>query len=292
METRTSRHSQNRQYNHSLIKKMLFWILILLFFVALFNLIRTFVTTEEQIFLDVDDTTARLNKDSEATLDFHTNSGNKYSVTDLSTGKNMGSNKAKTGNETLTFYDAGKYKLTVFLNGQKQSKKLRIKPKNIKQKHARTISKEEYFDENTDDTQLDEAEDSAKVLSFGDEDMLSNDGMVIGIKVNSVQRVDPNDVSVTDISHNYDNMKQYVILNYTITAIKGTIPLDDFDGYNFTVADSNGTIGTSSSNRDPGTPDSLSEGQNANLRIGIGLEHDGDDVSIVFNDIQWQGMIA
>lgn len=73
-------------------------------------------------------------------------------------------------------------------------------------------------------------------------------------------KVNPDDVSVTDISHNYSGMQQYVIVNYTVSSVKGDIPLDDFDESELSVADSNGTFGTQSSNRDNGVPDTLSEG--------------------------------
>ena len=232
---------------------------------------------QETLFLDVDNNTATLNKKVEVKFNFKTNAGNKYTVTDIKSGQKMGTKTANSGNETLTLYDAGKYKLTVYLNGDKESKTLTVKP-------LRVSTAELTGDTKSNPTK-------SKALAFGKSDMVGNGDMVADMTVNSVQKVDPSDSMVVDVSSNYDGMQQYVIVNYTIKAIKGDIPLDDFDGSELSVTDSNGTIGTQSSNRDNGMPDTLSEGQSADLRIGVCLKHSGNDVTIKFNDLTWKGQI-
>ncbi|KRK65757.1 hypothetical protein FC72_GL000202 [Companilactobacillus tucceti DSM 20183] len=206
----------------------------------------------------------------------------------MSNNTKMGTKKAESGDETLTLYYSGKYKLTVFLNGYKKSKILTVKP-------FRTNT-DELLDNNKSSSPNNESSSSSndsskKTMIFGQSDMVGKGNLVAQIQIDSVQKVDANNDMVTDISHNYEGMKQYVLVNYTVTAIKGTVPLDDFDGSELSVADSNGTIGTQSSNRDNGIPDTLTEGQNAQLRIGVGLKHDGINVTVGFNNLSWQGQI-
>ncbi|MCX0279914.1 hypothetical protein [Bombilactobacillus mellis] len=49
------------------------------------------------------------------------------------------------------------------------------------------------------------------------------------MQVESVKNVDPNEVMVTDISHNETDKQQFVIVSYKVTAEKGEINLDQFD---------------------------------------------------------------
>lgn len=256
-----------------LYKKWWFWLPTVVVIILIYFIFRP----QETLFLDVDNNTATLNKKVEAKFNFKTNAGNKYTVTDIDSGQKMGTKTANSGNETLTLFDAGKYKLTVYLNGNKESKTLTVKPLRI--------STTKLTGNTTSDST------KSKALAFGKGDMVGNGDMVADVTVNSVQKVDPSDSMVVDVSSNYEGMQQYVIVDYTVSSIKGDIPLEDFDGSELSVADSNGTIGTQSSNRDNGTPDTLSEGQNADLRIGVGLKHTGNDVTIKFNNLTWKGQI-
>lgn len=257
-------------------KRKLLWLSLV---ALLFIVFTTACGNKETIFLKMDNTTATLNKKVEAKFTFKTNKGNKYTVTDVKTGQKLGTKKADSGNEELTLFDVGKYKLTVYFNGDKKSKIITVKPLRIK---ASELTGESSSSKN-------KSESKSKAMNFGQGDMVGNGDMVASITVNSVQLVGPDDVSVTDVSHNYDGMQQYAIVNYTVKAIKVEIPLDDFDGSELSIADSNGTIGTQSSNRDPGTPDTLSEGQSADLRIGVGLKHSGNDITVKFNNLTWKG---
>lgn len=280
MVTRSERRHKKKWYQNW-YKKWWVWLIFCIIIIVLINLASS---PKESLFVDLENDTATLNKKSEAKFNFKTNPGNKYSVTDLSNNQNMGTNIADSGSETLTMYDAGKYKLTVYLNDQKESKTILVKKK---------MPANDAKPNNTkpSNTKSNNTKPSNTVMSFGNSDMVGNGGMVADVKVNSVERVDPDNDMVTDISHNYDGMQQYIIVNYSVSSIRGTIPLDDFDGSELSVADSNGTIGTQSSNRDNGVPEELSEGQNADLRIGVGLKHSGNEVTVKFNNLTWKGQI-
>lgn len=271
METRSSRHRKENTKKH-FYKKWWIWLLAVIVIALLYFMFKP----QEHLFLDVDKDTVTMNKKSHATFKFQTNKGNKFTVFD-SDGEKVYTDTA-TGQkwDTLQMIRAGKYKLTVYRDNEKESKDFTINP-------HETASSESNNDSSSSS--------SSKPMDFGKGDMVGNSDMVASITVNSVQKVDPDDVSVTDISHNYSGMQQYVIVNYTVSSVKGDIPLDDFDGSELSVADSNGTIGTQSSNRDNGVPDTLSEGQNANLRIGVGLKHSGNEVTVKFNDLTWKGQI-
>ena len=52
--------------------------------------------------------------------------------------------------------------------------------------------------------------------------------MIIQMQVESVKNVDPNEVMVTDISHNETDKQQFVIVSYKVTAEKREINLDQF----------------------------------------------------------------
>ena len=270
--------------NHRGIKKPFYrkwwvWLLIIVGVYILFSLFQAIGECNEQIFLDVKDSTVTLNKKAEANVEFTTNKENKYTLTDVASGKKLASSQAKTGHEGITMYTSGKYKLTVFDNGAKESKIITVKPLRIKAS--------ELTDDNSSTTT--KTDSKSKAMNFGQGDMVGNGDMVASITVNSVQLVGADNDMVVDVSSNYDGMQQYAIVNYTVKAIKGEIPLDDFDGSELSIADSNGTIGTQSSNRDPGIPDTLSEGQSADLRIGVGLKHSGNDMTIKFNNLTWKG---
>lgn len=100
-----------------------------------------------------------------------------------------------------------------------------------------------------------------KTKKFGQTVNLINGNRIIQMQVESVKNVDPNEVMVTDISHNETDKQQFVIVSYKVTAEKGEINLDQFDGSELSIADSTGEIGTQSSNRDNGTPKNLAQGQ-------------------------------
>lgn len=255
-------------------KKWWFWLLAVVVVALLYIMFKP----QERLFLDVDKDTVTMNEKSHATFKFQTNKGNKFTVFD-SDGEKVYSDKA-TGDkwDTLGMIRADKYKLTVYKDGQKESKYFTIKPRPIANTSNNTTS---YNDTSS----------NSKPMAFGKGDMVGNSDMAADITIKSVQKVDPSNDMVVDVSSNYSGMQQYVIVNYTVSSVKGDIPLDDFDGSELSVADSNGTIGIQSSNRDNGTPDTLSEGQNADLRIGVGLKHSGNDVTIKFNDLTWKGQI-
>ncbi|WP_246005588.1 Ltp family lipoprotein [Companilactobacillus insicii] len=126
--SRSEMHRKRKQQKKQLYKKWWFWVLIIFTIYILFSFIKSFNNNDEKLFLKVDNSTATLSKKIEAKFYFHTNKGNKYSVTDLDSDTKMGTSKASSGDEELTLYYAGKYRLTVYLNGVKKSKTLVVKP--------------------------------------------------------------------------------------------------------------------------------------------------------------------
>lgn len=111
------------------------------------------------------------------------------------------------------------------------------------------------------------------------------------MQVESVKNVDPNETMVTDISHNEADKKQFVIVSYKITAEKGSIDLNQFDGSELSIADATGEIGTQSSNRDSGVPKTLAQGQSITLHIGAGFKNKGNTATVKFSGNTWSGNI-
>lgn len=156
-------------------------------------------------------------------------------------------------------------------------------------KHQKQKSKSSKIKNNSSDNSV----NNKKVnLQFGQTADLINGDKIIQMQVETVKNVDPNDSMVTDISHNYPNAKQFVIVTYKVTAEKGDIDLNQFDGSELLIADATGEIGTQSSNRDNGIPQSLSQGQNITLRIGVGFNNTGNTSTVKFLGNTWSGNIS
>src|SRR5699024_11210378 len=191
-----------------LYKKWWFWAALGVFIIAIIYL----MIPKEQATLSIDTKNITQQADGKAKFKFSTNEGNKYKIIRISDGAVYGPKVAETGSVDMTLYNSGKFKIISYFNNQKISKKFTIHP--YADKKASTKSESS----------------SSKPMDFGKGDMVGNSNMAATITVNSVQKVDPDDVSVTDISHNYSGMQQYVIVNYTVSSVKGDIPLYDFDG--------------------------------------------------------------
>lgn len=127
--------------------------------------------------------------------------------------------------------------------------------------------------------------------AFGKSQVLTNGNQKVSMTVTSVQAVGSDDLMVTDVSHNYDGLKKYVIVNYKVKALSNNVNLDQFDGSELKVLDSKKESGVMSSNRDSGTPDKLSKGETANLRIGVGFHHNGDTATVGMGNEEWTGTV-
>lgn len=127
--------------------------------------------------------------------------------------------------------------------------------------------------------------------AFGKSRILTNGDQKVSMTVTSVQTVGSDDSMVVDVSHNYDGLKQYAIINYKVKALSNDIDLDQFDGSELKVLDSKKESGVMSSNRDSGTPDKLSKGETANLRIGVGFYHNGNTATVGMGNEEWTGTI-
>lgn len=132
------------------------------------------------------------------------------------------------------------------------------------------------------------------VHSFNKSAILSNseNGQKIRMTVQSVQQVDPDDLLVTDISHNYKQTHQYVVVTYKVTALSSKVDLDTFDGSNLSVYDGKGQSSITSSNRDSVTPNKLHKGETQVMEIGEGLRNKSSQVTVHFSNETWKGAIT
>lgn len=130
-----------------------------------------------------------------------------------------------------------------------------------------------------------------KSVPFGTSKAMGNGSMAATVTMVSAQQVDPNEAGVTDLSHNYPNLKQFVMVTYKVTALTDSIPTDTFDGANFSYVDDQGSMGQTSSNRDPGTAESIDKGQSVTLRIGVGLENQSSNLKVEIGNVTFEGAI-
>lgn len=126
---------------------------------------------------------------------------------------------------------------------------------------------------------------------FGQSVILAKGDQKAKMVIQSVTTVDPDDTLVTDVSHNYKDTHQYVIVTYKITAISNKVDLDAFDGSNVSVYDSKGQSSITSSNRDSVTPKELHKGETQVMKIGVGLRAKSSKVTIHYGDDTWRGKI-
>lgn len=222
--------------------------------------------SKNNLSLNIEKSSVKLGNDQTADVNFSTNKGAKYKVLDKDNNlKQIGKTyTTKTGEATLTLNSSGHYRLEVTKDGVIKDKDFTVKDSKAK----------------------------SETLSFGKSDYLGSGNEIVEITVNSVKQVDSEDSMVVDVSSNDPDTKQFAIVSYTIKAIKGDISLEDFDGSNLTIADSKNTIGSISSNRDNGVPDTLSKGQSVTLRIGVGFNNPSNTATVKFGDDTWTGNIT
>ncbi|ATO43377.1 hypothetical protein [Loigolactobacillus coryniformis] len=152
---------------------------------------------------------------------------------------------------------------------------------------ANSVSK--ALDSDNDSTS--ESSSSSKTVPFGTVNAMGNGSMAANLTMISAQQADPNDASVTDLSHNYPNLKQFVIVTYKVEALSDSIPTDTVDGAYFSYVDDQGSMGQTSSNRDPGTAESINKGQSITLRIGVGLENVSKTIEVQSGNVTFKGDI-
>ena len=126
---------------------------------------------------------------------------------------------------------------------------------------------------------------------FGQSVTLAKGDQKAKMVIHSVTTVDPDDTLVTDISHNYKDTHQYVVVTYKITAISNKVDLNAFDGSNVSVYDSKGQISITSSNRDSVTPKELHKGETQVMKIGVGLRTKSSKITIHYGDDTWKGKV-
>ena len=126
---------------------------------------------------------------------------------------------------------------------------------------------------------------------FGQSVTLAKGDQKAKMVIQSVTTVDPDDTLVTDISHNYKDTHQYVVVTYKITAISKKVDLNAFDGSNVSVYDSKGQSSITSSNRDSVTPKELHKGETQVMKIGVGLRTKSSKITIHYGDDTWKGKV-
>lgn len=126
---------------------------------------------------------------------------------------------------------------------------------------------------------------------FGQSVTLAKGDQKAKMVIQSVTTVDPDDTLVTDISHNYKDTHQYVVVTYKITAISNKVDLNAFDGSNVSVYDSKGQSSITSSNRDSVTPKELHKGETQVMKIGVGLRTKSSKITIHYGDDTWKGKV-
>lgn len=126
METRMSRNQRRRSHKKPWYKKWWIWVLIVLILI-IFG--KSFSGgNNDGPSLEVSKTSATLSSDkSEAKISFETDKGNKYTVIDTSSNKEVVNGTADTGSEEITFSSAGKYRIKVERDGETKSKLIQIK---------------------------------------------------------------------------------------------------------------------------------------------------------------------
>ncbi len=133
------------------------------------------------------------------------------------------------------------------------------------------------------------ADNVAKDYKFGKYYEIGNEQFKVEFKVNSVKRLDKNSDDVVDLSSNYSNLKDFVLVDYTYKALTD---VDDatLDGSNFTFIDSTGQVGMESSNRGM-VIKPIKAGQVMHTQIGVGFENKGNDIKIQIGKVTFSGKI-
>lgn len=119
---------KNTMVKKPFYKKWWLWLTVIVVIVFLYFLFKP----QERLFLEIDKNVTTLTEKNTATFAFKTNKGNKYTVTELANNKKKSTKIAESGDETLTLSNAGKYKLTVYLKGEKESIIFLVKPLKLK----------------------------------------------------------------------------------------------------------------------------------------------------------------
>lgn len=136
------------------------------------------------------------------------------------------------------------------------------------------------------------AKTSNTTHKFGQSVTLAKGDQKAKMVIQSVATVDPDNTLVTDVSHNYKDTHQYVVVTYKVTAISNKVNLDAFDGSNVSVYDSKGQSSITSSNRDSVTPKELHKDETQVMKIGVGLRTKSSNVTIHYGDDTWKGKVA
>jgi hypothetical protein len=111
--------------------------------------------------------------------------------------------------------------------------------------------------------------------------------------ITGVKQVGADDDLVTDVSHNYKDTKEYVVVSYKVTALSNKVSIDDFDGGELSLFDNKHESSIVSSNRDGNySTNDLHKGETQDMRIGFGMKHKGSTVTIHFANQTWKGKIS
>ena len=79
------------------------------------------------------------------------------------------------------------------------------------------------------------SQQTVKHLKVGQTATLSNNGKKVQMTVTDIQRVDPSDNLVVDVSSNYKKAKEFVVYSYSVKSLSDNVSADDFDGSNLKI---------------------------------------------------------
>ncbi|MBC2368137.1 hypothetical protein HBP99_05790 [Listeria booriae] len=156
-------------------------------------------------------------------------------------------------------------------------------------KNKDTASKTEETQTEAETTEQ-ESPTTNEDYTFGKDYDIGNEELAATLKINYAKRVPSETTDVVDLSSNYSELKDFVIVDYTYTGLTD-IGEFDLDGSNFTFLDSSDQTGLTSSNRALPTKD-IKKGQAVHTQIGVGFENVGDTITIKLGNVSFKGDIT
>lgn len=140
------------------------------------------------------------------------------------------------------------------------------------------------------DTEEQEMPAESEDYVFGKDYDIGNEELAATLKINYVKRVPKETTDIVDLSSNYPELKDFVIVDYTYKGLTD-IGQFDLDGASFTFLDSSGQTGMTSSNRALPTKE-IKKGQTVHTQIGVGFENIGDEITIQLGNVSFKGNIT
>ncbi len=216
--------------------------------------------SQQTLKLELHNSDATLDENGEAKIDFTTTKGAKYSVLDKDYNNTKLQNRSytsKTGNSTVTLYDAGHYTLEVRKGSLVKDKDFTI-----------------YESEGSSDDSTSSSEDTA--YSIGDT-----------VEFEGGQKITVTDIKSSSEGFNDSHPGQKAVDAYVTVENTTSQPLD-FNVQEFSLYDSNDENAEFDSNTyQQDIPDTIAAGKKASLHIHFAAKTDAP-YSISFGDAIWE----